>query len=207
MIRIGLTGTVAAGKSAVGDLFESWGASRIDADRLARQAVAHGTDGLRRVVDRFGDGVLDPSGELDRARLRAIVFGDDQARADLEAVVHEEVRRLRAEWVETRRAAGAEVLVEEIPLLFETGLEEAYDAIVAVDAPVATRRERAAASRGWSAEEFDAIDGAQLRPEVKRESADHVIWNDGDREALAREARAVWRAIVDAPGRGEGPED
>ncbi|MDH3733651.1 MAG: dephospho-CoA kinase [Gemmatimonadota bacterium] len=202
MIRVGLTGTVAAGKSTVGDLFERWGASRVDADLLARQAVAPGSTGLSQVVRRFGESVLTADGRVDRKALRRVVFSDDRAREDLEAIVHAEVRRLRAEWRDGEEAGGLAVLVEEIPLLFETGLTGDYDVIVVVDAPAADRRERAMQARDWTPEEFDAIDGAQLDADTKRDLADYVIWNDGGRDELEEAARRVWEAIDGAAADG-----
>jgi len=200
MIRVGLTGSVAAGKSTVGRLFESWGAARIDADRLAREAVSPGTEGLARIAARWGDEVLAPDGTLDRDALRRRVFGDEPARAELEKIVHAEVRRLRDEW---RRnvADRAEVVVEEIPLLYETNLDAGYDVIVVVDAPRSLRRMRAAQERGWTAGEFDAVEAAQLDPAEKRARADHVLWNDRDVEALERSARDVWEEILRSGGR------
>ena len=128
--------------------------------------------------------------------MRRRVFDDEAARSELESIVHAEVRRLRAEWRERATSEGAFALVEEIPLLFETGLAGDYDVIVVVDAPIEARRARAAASRDWSAREFDAIDASQLAAEEKRRLADHVIWNDGDREGLEAAARTVWESIA-----------
>lgn len=205
MIRVGLTGTLAAGKSTVGRLFESWGAARIDADRLARDAVAPGTDALERIRERWGDEVIAPDGSLDRAALRRRVFGDEGARAELERIVHAEVRRLREAW---RRdmARRAEVVVEEIPLLFETGLDRGYDTIVVVDAPRSVRRARAAEQRGWTAEEFARVEAAQMDPAEKRERADYVLWNDGDLAVLERAAGDVWNAIRDSATGSDDPD-
>lgn len=196
MIRVGLTGTLGAGKSTVGDLFESWGAWRIDADRLARRAVEPGTRGYAAVIRRFGPRARQEDGSIDRAALRAIVFRDAAARKDLERIVHPEVDRLRAE--ETRRAAeaGAGVVVYEIPLLFEAGIAAEFDRLVVVDAPVEARRARVVAARGITPDAFDAIDAAQWPGERKREAADTVIWNDADQAALERRAREVWEEIA-----------
>jgi len=192
VIRVGLTGTVAAGKSTVGRLFETWGASRVDADQLARAAVAPGSPGLAKILAMWGDEVLRSDGSLDREIVRARVFGDDDAREALEEIVHGEVRRLGAEWRARQDTAGASVTVEEIPLLFEKGLEPGYDVVVVVDAAVEERRRRAVASRGWTPEEFDAIDATQLPAAEKRARADHVILNEGDRAALESASRSVW---------------
>lgn len=204
MIRVGLTGTVAGGKSTVGRFFESWGAARIDADALAREAVAPGSPALARIRDRWGDQVLAPDGTLDRKALRLATFGDDGDRTELERIVHAEVRRLRDEWRD-RLDPATEVVVEEIPLLFETGLDAGYDAIVVVDAPVSVRRQRATAQRGWTAAEFDQVEAAQMDPSEKRERADHVVWNAGDPDALENAAREVWDALLSA--RGEAATD
>lgn len=212
MIRVGLTGSLGAGKSTVGDLFESWGAERIDADRLAREAVEPGTEGLARIVDTFGSGVVTSDGALDRKALRGIVFSDAEARARLEAIVHPIVDRLRAERMERAVSQGRDVAVLEIPLLFEKGLEEEFHLLVTVDAPTTIRQERVLAGRGLGAAEFAAMEGAQMAPDAKRRRADYVIWNPGSRTALERDARRVWDAIrrpgghggLEAPASGAG---
>lgn len=195
MLVVGLTGTVGAGKSTVGRLFERWGARRIDADRLSREAVAPGSPALEAVVEAWGEAVLADDGSLDRAALRERVFGDPEARERLEAIVHPEVRRLLEERLREAREEGVEVAVGEVPLLFETGLEEAFDLVVVVDAPVEERRRRLRASRDLSGETFEAIEAAQWSGERKRAAADLVIENDGTREELEEAARAAWRAI------------
>ena len=208
MTRIGLTGTVAGGKSTVGRWFEAWGADRVDADELAREAVAPGSEGLRRVVEAFGEAILLESGELNRPAVRKLVFSDDGARETLEGIVHAEVSRLRAVWRNQRVADGAHILVEEVPLLFETGMEDQYDAVVVVDAPVAARRRRAVRTRGWTEQEFDAVEASQLEPSEKRSRADHVIWNDGDMKALETSSRALWDELTAGSARSsiDGPK-
>jgi dephospho-CoA kinase len=206
VIRVGLTGSLGAGKSTVGDLLESWGAERIDADRLAREAVEPGTEALARIAESFGSAVVTADGALDRKALRDIVFSDAGARARLEAIVHPVVDRLRAERMERARGRGAEVALLEIPLLFEKGLEGEFDVRVTVDAPTATRRERVLAGRGLLADEFAAMEAAQLAPDAKRRRADFVIWNAGSRAALERDARRVWEAIR-RPDRVRDPGD
>ncbi len=195
-LRIGVTGSVAAGKSAVGRLFERWGAWRIDADELAREAVRPGSPTLREIRARWGDAVLAPDGSLDRGAMRGIAFEDEAERRALERLVHAGVRELRGERRRAAAAAGARVVVEEVPLLFEVGLEDEYDAIVVVDAPVALRKERARRARGWSDEEFAAIEASQMPVAEKRAAADHVIENASDLEALARAARLVWDRVA-----------
>jgi dephospho-CoA kinase len=201
VIRVGLTGTLAAGKTTVGRLFERWGAHRIDADELARESVAPGSPGLEAIRREFGDEVLDATGSLDRPRMRHIAFATDTDRRTLEAIIHAEVRLLRAARVERAHRDGARIVVEEIPLLFEVGLDAEYDAIVVVDAPETVRFERAARTRGWTQEEFESIEAAQLPGTEKRARADHVIENVGSREELEARTRKVWdelQSVVEA---------
>jgi dephospho-CoA kinase len=198
VIRLGLTGSLGAGKSTVGRMLERRGAVRIDADALAREAVAPGTEGLARIRRRFGEGVIAPDGSLDRAALRAIVFADPEALAGLESIVHPVVDRLRAERLRAAEASGAQVSVIEIPLLFEKELEREFDLVVTVDAPEARRRERVCVSRGISAGEFEAMDRAQWPAERKRAAADRVIWNAGDMDELERAVDEVWDAVTGA---------
>ena len=198
MIRIGLTGTMGAGKSTVGDLFESWGAYRVDADALARQVVEPGRPGLEAIRQAFGDRMLRDDGTLDRAALRAVVFDDPLALQRLELIIHPEVDRLRASLLEQAGREGARVAVLEIPLLFEKDLSGEFDAVVVVDAPSDTRRRRVSESRGLTPEEFASMDSAQWSGERKRAAADHVIWNDGDLAGLESEAREVWDAVTGA---------
>lgn len=198
MIRVGLTGTLGAGKSTVGRLFESWGARRLDADRLARQAVEPGRPAHGRIRKAFGEEVLAPDGTLDRSALRRIVFRDPAARRRLEEIVHPEVGALRREALQRARREGVTVVVEEIPLLFEVGMEDEFDLVVVVDAPAEVRAERLREARGLTREEFEAMDAAQLPAEEKRGRADRVIHNDGSREALTRRARRVWDDLTRA---------
>ncbi|MFQ5678175.1 MAG: dephospho-CoA kinase [Gemmatimonadota bacterium] len=196
MIRLGLTGSLGAGKSTVGRLFEAWGATRMDADELAREAVVPGSPAMEAICRAWGARVLDETGRLDRAALRRLVAADPEARAKLEAIVHPEVARLRAEGRARAARDGVELLVEEVPLLFEVGMEEEFDALVVVDAPVALRRERVLRNRGLSAGEFDALEAAQGAPAEKRRRADFLLWNARGREELADQARGVWEALA-----------
>jgi dephospho-CoA kinase len=192
MIRVGLTGTLAAGKTAVGRLFERWGAHRIDADELAREAVAPGSPGLEAIRREFGDEALDAAGFLDRTRMRRVAFASQVDRRRLEAIVHTEVRRLRAARLAEAGRLDTRIVIEEVPLLFEVGLEGEYDAIVVVDAPEAVRLERASRARGWTADEFASIEATQLPGAEKRGRAEYVIDNAGSREELEACSRLIW---------------
>ncbi len=196
MLNVALTGNIAAGKTAVADLFRRWGASVLDADAIVREVQAPGGQVLRRIAERFGHAVIGPDGTLDRAALRRIVMADAAARADLEAIVHPAVAARRAELAAEAEARGDRIVVSDIPLLFETGAEGAFDAVVLVDAPEPVRLRRLMERRGLGEAEARAMIGAQLPAAMKRERSDFVIDNDGDLSALERSAADVWRALV-----------
>jgi dephospho-CoA kinase len=192
MLRVGLTGNVAAGKSAVLALFAEWGAATIDADRLAREAVAPGTDGLRAVLERFGADLRQPDGSLDRGALRRRVMAVPAEREALNAIVHPIVLRHARDAEARARASGAAIVVHDIPLLFEVLDPAAFDAVVLVDAPEAIRRERLVRERGLPPADADALIAAQLPADLKRARATLVIDNGGTRAELRARARAVW---------------
>ncbi len=195
MIVVGLTGNMAAGKSAVAGLWRGVGVPVISADELARQAVRPGSRGLGRVEALLGPEAVGADGAMDRATVRRIVFGDDGLRRGLEAIIHPEVRRLRDEWTEEQRATGHGVVVWEIPLLFEAGIEGDVKVVVLVDAPPEVRRRRAMETRGLSSEEVDAMMAAQVSADLKRQRADFVIENGGTRDELAERAGEVLTRI------------
>jgi len=199
---IGLTGNIAAGKSAVAARLAALGAHLVDADLLAREAVAPGSPALAAIVERWGPAMLTTTGALDRAALRQIVFSDAAERAALDAIVHPEVARRRVTAVAAAEAAGAELVVCDIPLLFEAGLEDSVDAIVLVDAPEAVRRERLIRDRSLSPAEADAMIAAQMPSDLKRARADYVIENTGTREALAAQVDALWQTLDPRSRRG-----
>lgn len=196
MIRLGLTGTVGAGKSAVGRLFEEWGALRVDTDDVAREVTRPGRPALGEIRDRWGEEVVDADGRLDREALRRVALADPDARRELESVLHPRILRRVEERLEEGAREGREVAVVEVPLLFEAGLEDGFDAVIAVDAPREVRWRRVRRERGLSREEFDALDGAQWPGARKREAADASIVNDGSRRELARKAREAWAAVT-----------
>ncbi len=203
---MGLTGNIASGKSAVAQVWRRLGATVVDADALAREAVALGTPGLRAVADAFGAGILEPSGALDRAALRGIVFRDPEARRRLEAIVHPEVARLRREAEERLDQAGARIVVHDIPLLYEVGAERDLDLVVLVDAPEATRLRRLLADRGLPPDEARAMIAAQLPAAEKRRRADIVIDNDGTLGELAASAEEAWEQILGRLGGAAGAD-
>lgn len=195
MLKVGLTGNIASGKSSVADVWRGLGARVVDADELARRAVEPGSSGLAEVVTRWGPAVLTPSGELDRAALRERVFRDPSARTELESIIHPVVAELRDQEFARALAAGEQVVVADIPLLFEVGLEDAFDLVVLVDAPEAVRRERIVRDRGLAPAEAERMIAAQMPSERKRARADLVIDNSGTLAELRERAATAWREI------------
>lgn len=184
-LHVGLTGGIAAGKSAATRAFEALGVVVVDADVAAREVLAPGSDGLEAVVGRFGAGVLDAAGALDRAAMRRRVFGDAEARAALEAIVHPRVREsLHGQAL----AADGVYVVVAIPLLAEGGGRSAYpwlDRVVVVDAPVDVQRARLMRRDGIDATLADSMIGTQATRAQRLAIADDVLVNDGDEAALA----------------------
>jgi dephospho-CoA kinase len=194
MLLVGLTGGIGSGKSTVARMLEKRGAVVFDADVLARQAVAPGTPGFEKVVERFGPNVLAPGGGLDREALASIVFADPAARRDLEAIVHPEVRRMFAEGCEEYRDSDR-VVVFSAPLLVETGMHTAFDLLIVVSAPVATQIERLMRDRGMAERDVQARIDAQLPLEAKAEVADVLVDNEGTLEDLEGQVERVWRDL------------
>ncbi|HQR16723.1 MAG TPA: dephospho-CoA kinase [Gemmatimonadales bacterium] len=192
---VALTGNIAAGKSTVVALFRKWGAGIIDADQVVRDLQRPGTEVHRRIVERFGAAIQTPTGELDRPALRRLILSDTRARSDLNAIVHPAVRAQRDTLVAAARAAGARIIVADIPLLFEASDPAEYDAVVLVDAPEATRLHRLVTMRGLPREDAERLIATQLPSGAKRERSQFVIDNDGDRTQLERRARDVWLAL------------
>lgn len=194
MLRVGLTGNLGAGKSTVGAFFRGWGGYVIDADALAREAVAPGSPALAEIEAAFGAQALAPDGTLDRAALRRRVAVDPGARRRLEAILHPRIRARLLELLGEAGGGGAAIAVASIPLLFESGMEGEFDAVVLVDAPEETRVSRVVATGRMSEAEARAIAAAQRPASEKR--AHFVIENDDDLATLERRARDVWDRLV-----------
>ncbi len=196
MLKVGLTGNIAAGKSTVARIWRSLDGTVVDADVLSRQAVEPGTPALARIAQEWGDAVMEAGGGLDRAALRRIVFADPSARERLEAIVHPAVAELREEAYRAAAERGEHVVVADIPLLFEAGLVDDFDAVVLVDAPEEVRLARLVGDRGMDPEEARRMIAAQMPSELKRARADFVIANTGTLLELERRAREVWTELV-----------
>jgi dephospho-CoA kinase len=180
VLRVGLTGGIATGKSYVTQRLREAGLPTIDADTLAREAVAPGSAGLAAVVDRFGPQLLTPDGTLDRKALAAIVFGDADARRDLEAIIHPQVRARIAQWQARAAQSGYRgPVVADIPLLFETGRTGDFDVTVVVACEPERQRARMMARDGLSSEAADQRLVAQWPIARKIAEADYVVMTDG----------------------------
>ncbi|GIF21279.1 dephospho-CoA kinase [Actinoplanes tereljensis] len=182
MLKVGLTGGIGAGKSAVAKRLVANGAVLIDSDVLAREVVAAGTPGLAAVVDAFGAGVLTPAGDLDRPALGAKVFGDDEARRKLEQIIHP---RVRSRAVELAHAAPPDaILVNDVPLLVETGQAPSYHLVLVVEADHELRLRRLEETRGMTADQAAARIAAQADDQQRRAAADVVLENNGTLDDL-----------------------
>jgi len=193
VLRIGLTGGIGAGKSAVAGLLAGHGAVVVDADVIAREVVEPGSSGFDAVLAEFGPRVRGADGRLDRARLASIVFADEAARRRLNAIVHPLVAERTAELLAA--VAPDAVVVHDVPLLVENGLAGHYDLVLVVEAPAAARLGRLA-ERSMAPEEAKARMAAQASDADRRAVADVLIRNDGTLDDLAAQVDAVWRGRI-----------
>jgi dephospho-CoA kinase len=192
---IGLTGGIASGKSTVAAILRRLGAAIVNADELAREVVQPDTAGWKEIVDTFGAEVLQPDRTLDRQKLRKIVFSEPEARKKLEAIVHPRVRALAEQRIEEQAAAGFEIVVYEVPLLFEGNLQNSLRPVVLVATDLATQKKRLQSRDQLAESEAEKHIAAQMSLEQKRRLADYVIENDGSLEELERRVRDVLAKI------------
>lgn len=200
MLLVGLTGGIGSGKSEVARRLAAYGAVVVDADMIAHDVVAPGTEGLRRLVEEFGTAVLDRHGALDRARLAREVFSDADARARLNAIVHPLVGAGMAAQTAAAAADPHAIVVHDVPLLAEGGLADRYDVVVVVDVDPPAQLSRLLA-RGMSEEDARARISVQATREQRLAVADIVIDNTGDLDALDARVREVWTALAARAGR------
>jgi dephospho-CoA kinase len=193
VLRVGLTGGIASGKTAVSDALREHGAVVIDADVLAREVVEPGTPGLAAVLRRFGDGVLAADGRLDRAALGRVVFADPAARRDLEAIVHPAVRARAAE-IEAAAAPDA-VVVHVIPLLVETAQHDDFDVLVVVDVEQHHQLARLQRRNDLDEAAARARVAAQAAREDRLAVADIVLDNNATHDDLTRQVDVLWQEL------------
>jgi dephospho-CoA kinase len=192
-LRVGLTGGIASGKSAVAGLLAARGAVVIDDDVLAREVVAPHTPGLAQVIERFGASVESQDGALDRGALSRVVFGDDSARADLESIVHPLVER--REWQLDAAAPDGSIVVHMVPLLVEVGWQAHYDQIMVVDVPESVQLTRLMARDACSPEQARARVAAQATRAERLAAADVVIDNSGSSAMTVAQVDAWWAGL------------
>jgi dephospho-CoA kinase len=198
-LRVGLTGGIGSGKSTVAGMLADRGAVVVDADAIARALVEPGQPALAEIVERFGPGVLRADGTLDRPGLAALVFPDPEALAALDAIMHPRIAARSAELLAQAEAAGALVVVYDMPLLVEQGLAGGFDVVLVVLAAPEVRLRRLA-DRGIPAADATERMARQATDEQRRAAADLVIENDGDLAALADQVQRAWDAIVARAG-------
>ena len=196
MFLVGLTGNIGSGKSTVAQLLSERGATIIDADVLARRAVEQGTAAYKKIVECWGTSVTGADGTIDRSALRRTVFSEPAQLEQLNAIVHPEVARMRADLVAQARARGDRLVVCDIPLLFERKMTDDFDRIVLVDAPRPVRLERLVRERGLRETEAMDMIVAQMPAELKRARADVVIDNAGTLTQLDQRVSEVWSALL-----------
>ena len=188
ILRIGLTGGIASGKSTVAGPFAALEVPVIDTDQIAREVVEPGQPPLEKLVERFGAGILTPDGHLDRPKLREIVFSDPKARADLEALTHPAIGSA----VQARAAvAGGPYQILVIPLLVEKGYQKHLDRVLVVDCPEALQLQRLQARDGTSPTQARAILEAQASRAARLKAADDMIRNESDVAALRQQVQAL----------------
>jgi dephospho-CoA kinase len=202
VLRVGLTGGVASGKSTLGRLLADFGAAVCDVDALVEELYRPGGAGAKAVRDLFGASVLDGEGGVDRSALARVVFSDPAALRRLENAVHPQVRARVAGWFEglRRRERVPLVAVVEAALLVETGLRADYDRLIVVTGPEDARRERALAA-GWRAGRLDAVIAAQTTDPERAAVADYVVCNDRGPDVLEGAARALWMLLSEDAAR------
>ena len=193
---VGLTGGIGSGKSTVARLLADHGAIVVDADKVAREVVEPGQPALQEIRERFGREVIDPQGRLDRAALAAIVFGDDDARRDLEGITHPRIGDRVAQRIADAQAAedadGRErLVVVDHPLLVESGAAAGYETVIVVEAPVEVRVGRLVEARGMDEADVRARVKAQADDATRRAAATHLVDNAGDLDALQAQVDAI----------------
>ncbi|MEX3610018.1 dephospho-CoA kinase [Rothia sp. LK2588] len=197
MQRIGLTGGIGSGKSTVAEMLAAQGAVIIDADRISRQLMEPGEEVLARVVETFGPDILDEQGRLDRSRLAQLIFADSVARDALNAIVHPAVRQRSFEIADAAQQAEdfSGVIVEDIPLLVETGQVSRFDAVIVVYADLETRLDRLVAQRGMSEQDARARIASQATDEQRAAVATWIVDNSGTREQTEENVKKIWAEI------------
>ena len=192
MLVVALTGGIGSGKSTVARNFAELGALVVDADQLARMVIERGTEGFAEVLLRFGEEII-LNGDIDRKKLAEIVFSDEVARKDLEAIIHPRVQALFAEAVAD--LDHDDILIYEIPLLVETGAAEKFDFVITVESDIELRKARLL-KKGLYISQIEKRIASQASESSREAVADAVIRNDGDEDALLRKVENLWESVL-----------
>ena len=193
MLRVGVTGGIGSGKTALTDWLSEQGIVIVDADRVAREVVQPGTPALKAIIDAFGEQYLTQDGNLDRAAMRQLVFGDEEKRLLLESITHPQIRE--ALWDQLRRADSAYVVLSS-PLLLESGQSEMVDISVVVDVPEEMQIQRTMARDANDKALVEKIMAAQMRRQKRLQLADIVVDNSGDLSALHDRAALLHETLL-----------
>ncbi len=192
MLVVALTGGIGSGKSTVAQNFAELGALVVDADQLARMVIERGTEGFAEVLLRFGEEII-LNGDIDRKKLAEIIFSDEDARKDLEAIIHPRVQALFAEAVAD--LDHDDILIYEIPLLVETGAAEKFDFVITVESDIELRKARLL-KKGLYISQIEKRIASQASEQSREAVADAVIRNDGDEDALLRKVENLWESVL-----------
>lgn len=200
---VGLTGGIASGKTTVSEMFADLGIPIIDADDLAREVVEPGTPGLQAIVEEFGEDVLDENGRLDRKKVGELVFGDEEARETLNAIMHPRIGAAGAKYIQGYQDHPAPYVMYEGALLVETGAYKGFSALVVVSADESVQRLRLIARDGFTVSEANARIESQLPLARKVAVADYVVTNNGNLESTKEQVTQVHEQLVARFGSGE----
>jgi len=195
MLVVGLTGGIASGKSTVSDMFKEAGIPVVCADELAHEAVKAGSPALEEIRRCFGEEVISPNGELDRAVMARLVFGDQSKRELLESIIHPKVAEEKDKLLTRLERQGHRLAVVDVPLLYETGWERFFDLVVVVYVPERLQVERLVARDNMSEEDARARLLAQMPIEEKKSRADHVVDNAGSLERTREQVEGILRRL------------
>lgn len=205
MYLVGLTGGIASGKSYVAKLLAQHGASTIDADDVAREVVAVGSEGLRMVVSQFGEGILQPNGELNRQKLGEIVFADPEERLQLESILHPLIKIRTTELIDSQ---GAEIVVYSVPLLVEANVDYPFDAIITVEAGTENQIERLIRIRSLTEQEARDRVSSQTTANNRIQRANFMIDSSGPKEITKLQVDEIWeRLSSDAVSKAHSAKD
>jgi len=192
VLLVALTGGIGSGKSLAGEYFDELGAIVVDSDQLARDVIERGTPGFDEVIAEFGDEILS-QGVIDRKKLGEIVFSDEVKRKKLESILHPLIRSALDDVAQS--APAGSVVINQIPLLAETGGKDRFDLVITVSTDLKVRRERLLA-RGLAGYEIEKRLAAQVSDAEREAIADYVLTNHGDKDALFRQVESLWTDVL-----------